>query len=89
MLPVLWITWIVAVALYFGFFQRVFADSTLRLVLEVLSGILAAAQAALTIYCITANVEDDVVIKANKPRNVDYIKISGIPVIDPSTLFFN
>lgn len=87
LLPVLWLTWICGVAFYFGFFQRVFADPTSRLALEVLTGILAGVQAVLSIYCISANVEDDVVTKAKKPRNVEYVKISGVPVIDPSTLY--
>lgn len=89
-MPLLWLTEGVAIGFYFGFFGRALPlDTTQCIILNTIVGLLAFIQILLTVYCMTCNVEDDVVTKAKKQRNRDYVKRSGVPVIDPSTMFCN
>jgi hypothetical protein len=41
------------------------------------------------IHAITVETQDERVLKARKPRNLQYVKITGIPVIDPENCFCN
>ncbi|KAJ3105327.1 hypothetical protein HDU97_008224 [Phlyctochytrium planicorne] len=38
-----------------------------------------------TIYTMTIDPQDKAVLKANRPRNIDYVKVAGVPVIDTDT----
>ncbi|KAJ3300945.1 hypothetical protein HDV03_001582, partial [Kappamyces sp. JEL0829] len=74
---------------YYAFITRLIQDRSAFLAIDIVAGIGCAVQAVLTLYCISCNVEDDVVIKANKSRNIEYVKVSGVPVIDPDTNYCN
>ncbi|KAJ3283432.1 hypothetical protein HDU76_008473 [Blyttiomyces sp. JEL0837] len=47
----------------------------------------AALQFTSTIYTMSTDPQDPKVIRAGRPRNVNYVKRSGIPVIDPETCY--
>lgn len=93
LMPVLWIIWITAVGVYFGLLRRLIA----RLEVDIIIALLCALQAGFVVYCISCETTDDLVlkvhgllnIKANRERNLDFVKISGIPVIDADSNYCN
>ena len=87
LLPVTLFSWCFAVSGYFGFWTRLFPETSGYIVLHVICGLLVLFQIFSMIYCITAETQDDVVLRTNKPRNLNFHKVVGVPVIDPDNRF--
>ncbi|KAJ3219134.1 hypothetical protein HDU67_002467 [Dinochytrium kinnereticum] len=80
-----WAVWAFLAVGFFGFLVFYINPMFLRILVFGLTGGLAGLQFAATIYTMTIDPQDKNVIKANRPRNVEYVKIAGIPVIDTDT----
>lgn len=74
---------------FFGYylFLNKYWTGVKKIVSDIIMGSSCAVQSFSMLYTISADVQDNSVIVAKKPRNVNYIKVSGIPVIDPDTMF--
>ncbi|KAJ3191140.1 hypothetical protein HK101_008052 [Irineochytrium annulatum] len=64
-------------------FQRPF--HSLRWTLCAAAAVLATLQLAATLHTVWTDPQDKRVLAANVPRNVEYVKCPGVPVIDPDT----
>jgi hypothetical protein len=89
LMPTTLLTWCLAVGVYFGFLIRIWTYSIGIVLFNILIGIFSIVQLGMVLYCITVETQDDVVLKANKPRNFEYVKVSGVPVIDPENRYCN
>jgi putative Mn2+ efflux pump MntP len=77
------------VGVYFGFLTRVFADSNAQWISNIVIGSLAIIHGAVMLWTILGETEDTNVLNAKRERNIDYVKVTGVPVIEPETLFCN
>ncbi|KAI8851457.1 hypothetical protein BC829DRAFT_386765 [Chytridium lagenaria] len=80
-----WVVWGFLALGFFGFMVFYINPLLLRIAVFGVAGGLAGLQFAATIYTMTIDPQDKKVIKANRPRNVEYVKVAGVPVIDTDT----
>ncbi|KAI9346079.1 DHHC palmitoyltransferase-domain-containing protein [Zopfochytrium polystomum] len=70
---------------FFGFLQMFIFPLSLRLVVLVVAGSMCLFQVASSVVTMTIDPQDRTVVRARVPRNVNYVKRPGVPVIDPET----
>ncbi|KAJ3089142.1 hypothetical protein HK102_007105 [Quaeritorhiza haematococci] len=76
-----WFVWLLLVLTFFLFPVRFFPLPT-RTILYALFGTLTALELCFAIRTMSIDPMDEAVVKANAPRNVEYVKVAGVPVID-------
>ncbi|KAI8928188.1 DHHC palmitoyltransferase-domain-containing protein [Entophlyctis helioformis] len=81
--------WIVAAIFFFAFLVRFIEPEPARIAIYAVGGVLAAAELVCTLWTVSIDSQDKLVRKASVPRNVNYVKQTGVPVIDPDTRFCN
>ncbi|KAJ3051023.1 hypothetical protein HK097_007998, partial [Rhizophlyctis rosea] len=84
----MWLVWIITGLFVFLLVIR-FLPSTVRIAAYIVIGALVVAQLVATIYTMTVDPQDSLVLKANVGRNVDYVKLVGVPVIEPESRLCN
>jgi hypothetical protein len=72
---------------YFGFLVFFIKSLFWRVVVFGLVGAVAGLDFTATIYTMSIDPQDPKVTKAANPRDVNYVKQPGVPVIDPDTLY--
>lgn len=70
----------------FFLFLIQFYPAQIQLNAYVTLGVLLLIQLTATLYTISVDTQDRRVMNSKAKRNADYVKISGVPVIDPETL---
>jgi len=78
----LWITWFIAVIGFFSFVSFFFPTPN-QIAVCIFAGLLSCIQLATTLYIMFVETQDPVIQQQNKPRNLDYVKEMGVPVIGP------
>ncbi|EGF82088.1 hypothetical protein BATDEDRAFT_87139 [Batrachochytrium dendrobatidis JAM81] len=81
------VVWIFEVSVYFLYILKFVQLFSLRHILYGVSGALVLAQLACTIITISLDPQDSKVKQAHVPRNINYIKLTGVPVIDADTRY--
>ncbi|TPX50972.1 hypothetical protein SeLEV6574_g00571 [Synchytrium endobioticum] len=77
--------WMIMTLGYFGCISF-FIPLSLRVVSYIVVGTLTSLQVVCTGYTMLVDPQDPAVTRAQQPRNIDYVKIAGVPVIDQETL---
>ncbi|TPX42978.1 hypothetical protein SeLEV6574_g05307 [Synchytrium endobioticum] len=77
--------WLIVTLGYFAYLSF-FIPSSLRIVSYIAVGALTSLQGACMGYTMLVDPQDPAVTHAQQPRNIDYVKIAGVPVIDQETL---
>ncbi|KAI8899144.1 DHHC palmitoyltransferase-domain-containing protein [Globomyces pollinis-pini] len=88
LMPITWISWLIAQTVYFTILTRLH-EPTVASIVVVVVGICVALQFGFTVYTMSIDTRDINVVNENMKRNLDYIKVTGVPVIDPDTLYCN
>jgi hypothetical protein len=84
LLPLTLLIWILGVVVYIIIFSRILDPSS-----NVIAGIVVFIHGCILISTILWDTEDVNVKNAKRDRNIDYVKLTGVPVIDPETLYCN
>jgi hypothetical protein len=77
------------VGVYFGFLNRVYVDPFCIVISNTIVGFIAISHGFVMFWTIRGETEDEVVIQAKHKRNIDYVKITGVPVIHPESRVCN
>lgn len=80
--------WLMAFLSYYLLFNKIYTG-TIRQACDVIMGILSLVQGSFLLITVSSDTQDSNVVSANKSRNLNYTKVSGIPVINPETLYCN
>ncbi|KAI8607457.1 DHHC palmitoyltransferase-domain-containing protein [Chytriomyces sp. MP71] len=80
-----WLSWII-LGLGFWGFLHVFIPPPFRPLTLGLSIAASTLQLATTLYTMSVDPQDARVLHSQVPRNIDYVKVVGFPVIDKETL---
>ncbi len=81
-----WAIWLLLITGFFSFVIR-FLTPLQQTIVYPIFATAAFVQAASTIYSMTVDTVDKNVKHSNVPRNLDFVKQFGFPVIDPMTLY--
>jgi len=79
----LWIVWFIVVIGFYSFVSFFFPTPN-QIAVCIVCGILTCIQLATTLYIMFVETQDPVIQQQNKPRNLDYVKEMGVPVIGPN-----
>jgi len=78
----LWVVWFIAVIGFYSFVSFFFPTVN-QIIVCIFAGLLTCIQLATTLYIMFVETQDPVIQQQNKPRNLDYVKEMGVPVIGP------
>ncbi|KAL2916273.1 hypothetical protein HK105_204029 [Polyrhizophydium stewartii] len=81
--------WVFLTVGFFGFHLRFVRPESARNIIYAVAGTVTLAQLACTVAVISIDPQDSAVKRAKVPRNIDYVKRTCVPVIDPETRFCN
>jgi hypothetical protein len=81
----MWMVWIVIAVGFFGLSAWFLQPLSIRMPVMIVVGILSLLQLVLTLGITMMDTRDGNVSKANVTRNLDFVKVAGVPVIDWNT----
>ena len=89
LLPIVLLGFVVGAISFFVYLNRLFSGPVAYWTVNGIVGILTVVQGGAMVYTVSVDTTDDKVLQAGQQRNIEYIKVTGIPVIDATTRFCN